>query len=669
MDLFSELQRTERQEEEELKFDDFESKEKCSNFAKALLECSRQTSVLNPYTVARYGENFVLSGILEGVVTPFSNAVGSTKKKVVIISKMNDKEQPEQYSPMTEAEMLQKSSIQEIEQSLDPPFAVLKRTMVAPSFGVEQKAVYQAQEESFTSNDATSLVLLDLGVRPISQEAGNYFCSMYALCCQNNPPKSLPDLWIVCEEDTSKTICMGCSCNLRLGRLDIYKLIKGNPVVVPETSSYSISLDSGLFSNRIGLRRPVSLKKKHKIATARYEFGPTSLDDISSNSSAVHISIDFIWSGRDACFSPPPPIAEAVASIGTTPGYQMSPVLWVYHELDSLLKFCNIAAGKDSWAADIDSVDEEEVLDSVCEDSLLPKVGRFLEDASSQMLKAVEVSVLSPTVELSPFQPREDLDFLGQLWMFLRHVSNPSDLVDVLATVFSAVMLRRVQPFIHQSKTSTLATLFRQCLSASSSDEREVVATKLQCLLTEEKALQCLVEIGLEKLQRDFVAFFNLSGLITTSDFEPFFAPSCFLTQCHNLCKLQYVLELATILATFVSLPMSLISSFVRDTLKYYRNVEFEGFTPSPLFKVTFPSMSLGTKALAQLASSLKPVAWSVTIEEDTAVRASEGVVSRQRIFCLENPLFKYLMSPSSSEVEDTVMSLYHVLYQSVGLN
>lgn len=678
MDLYAELQQATNDDnnEEEGNLNLEVSQENSKAFIEAVIECCKQTRDDYPYHTMEYDGRYTMTSIPEKCYTPFTNAVGLSNRKTVIISKLSPEPQNISHDAPHNDSQLNITTNEDSSPATTqpPPFTTYNRRSILISNSMGQKASYITKNETFPASSITSLFLNDEGAEPISSDEARYFCSLYSIYCYSNNAtlEALPDIWVLC--DGSPVLSMGCCINELLpNTLDLYQIIKGSDVTIPDSNTYSLSLDSPPFNDRIGVRRTGTSKRNHKVITAKYNFGVTAVEGIPSvkDMSGVCITIDFIWNGKDAVFSPPSSTAEAVLGVSVTPGYQMSPVLGVYMEISTLLTLCEVACGKETWAMKygMTSDDDESLLESN-DATLLSKVESFLEDASVQMLKSVEMAVVtSPTVELSPFQPREDLDFVGQLWMFLRHVTNLEDLVESLGAVFKAIILGKIHPFIHRSKSSTLANLFRQSLSSNSTDEREVIATKLQNLLTEEKALQCLVEIGLDKLQRDFVAFFGLGGLATMNDLEVYFKSSDLLQRCHSLCCLQYVLELASVLSTFISLPLSSLSFFVRDALRYYRSVDFQGFVPSPVFNIHFPSMSTECKALATLVSSLTPVSWSATITD-----SAQHSPQHRRMFCVEEPLFsrtseREQMEQYEKEDEGSAkLYLYHVKHQSTEL-
>ena len=670
MDLFSEFQQAESTiNTDSLPYENLKNEQKNGHFRQALTDCTSKIDSECPCHHMLYEDTYVLTGFSSGVLTPFSHIVGTHKNKVVIMSnKVEDTPLEVEGSPLNEAAVTVSERQQEVFQvSYKPPFTVVKRTWIATSFQIQQKYVYLTSKEPVLSESPTFSMLVDLGAKPIPIDTARYFCSMYAISCHGNKnAKDMPELWILCDNSSIKnTVAMGCTVETvdsSRQKLNIIEIQEGKPIVIPDSKSYSISLESN-FNGRISLRKPFSDRKRQSYISCTYEFSPFVDDDNDDlfNSSSNPIFMEFIWNGVDACFSPPPVTAEAVLGVSVTPGYQFSPVLGVYAEIESLLHFSEIVIGARSWPSEEEDEEREDII--LPSSPLSSKVGSFLDEASSQMFRAAEVSVISPTTELSPFQPREDLDFLGQLWIFARHITSSAELVEIFGLVFRAVLLGHVQPFIHPGNTGTIATLFRQSLSCASNDERSVIATKLQSLLTEGRALQCLVEIGVEKLQRDYLNFLTSNGLSTGNEVEVFFSCSELFEKCKNLCKLHYVLELAAVLVSFVTLPKSFVASFVKHIIQYYRETDFEKFTTTPLFQIPFPALSPALKNLVQFASTFKPSRMSASSEESNP---KTGKLYREKILCTSDPLFKYMHCPNtpSSQNADTVMCTYHAFCQ-----
>lgn len=208
--------------------------------------------------------------------------------------------------------------------------------------------------------------------------------------------------------------------------------------------------------------------------------------------------------------------------------------------------------------------------------------------------------------------------------MFAKDVQGPGDLLQVFADVFKAVLLGKVQPFLHRSSSSVLATLFRQALLCSSHDERQTIAAKLQALLSEEKVLNCLVEIGIEKLQRDHRSFLIGSDLATGSQLDHFFEASSgnVLQICHCLCKLHSVMELTVSALTFLNLPTSTLSLLTKTALEVYRDTKFEHFETTPVFALPIPAYSPALKSVVSLCANLLPKLWILSAEDEHSTGA-----------------------------------------------
>ncbi len=333
--------------------------------------------------------------------------------------------------------------------------------------------------------------------------------------------------------------------------------------------------------------------------------------------------LQFAWTDPDVLLSPPPESANAVLRIAATPGGMFSPVLSVYQELSTLLSLCKIASGQAEWPGS----DQEGSLEAP-----LPvgsQVESFLEETSSPQFQPLEVTVISPTADHTVYQPRTDLDFVEQLWMFCKEVQSFDDLQQIFAAVFKAVLLNKVQPFLHRSSSSLLSSMFRQVLRCTNKGERQTLAAQLQSLLSESKLPTCLVQIGLEKLQRDYRSFFVGSDLLTGSQLDQFFgstsAPSL-LEQCHSLRKLHNVLELNAATLTFLNLPTSSLSSLTKVALEVYRTSSIDPLSPTtPIFHLPLPAYSQSLKSVVALCSNLSPSKWSVASQDEQLGVATGG--------------------------------------------
>ena len=633
-------------------FADVLSGEAHRDFQRALKQCCSHLSPSSPCHSTVYADTVVLTAFVPGVQSPLSKFVGTHKNTLVLVSHEEPQEEPVTTPSTTPSELIPTSSSHSTKREENDAFAVLTRQQVTTSSSKQHRHYLHAEQSLLMSSCCEDKrIVVDLGAKLVPMETARHIASFYCQAMYGDPHAELPDMWILCDGGESKIVAMGysvevpCSSNRNHRTLRSYTILETNPVIV---STSKLKLD--VVAPTIQRSPQHKLDMRNWWAYSEYDIATGTESDCLSEDSPL-LLLQFVWSGVDRVVCPPPITAEAVLSVSVKPGYQFSPVVGIFDEVNTLFCLASIAYGLKGWPA----ADEEEPLDTTTHPSLVSKVGIFLEDATGQMLKAVESSVISPITALSTFQSREDLDFLGQLWMFARHVTSPTDLVDSLALIFQAILVGKVQPFIHHTKKSTLATLIRQAMSATSHDQHQVAATKLQNLLTPERALQCLLEIGLEKMERDYFTHFTSNGLVASTQLEPFFVKDVgLLEQCKALCQLHCVLEVVAAAMAFLGLPQQSLSLLTKQALDFYHPTnKFKKFENTLIFLFPFAPNSPGLKSLIDRVASLEPNLWSLTSgEKEKPVMAT----------CTTDPLFKSTRSTSSvsSDVDNTTMCVYH---------
>ena len=632
-----ELSKSTTEVKESFDYHGLQDRDVSETFCRAIIECCRHTDINEPCRHTIFNEELVLTGCVAGVMSPLSHVTGLHEKSLVIVT--------EKEACLSNGHLNDQSS------PFKPPFTCSIRTQATPT-----KSSTSHINKLVVTGVSTLAILRDNSARPLPIDKARSLISHYTTWCTAHSQNNLPELWVLCK-GVRGVVALGCV-------VDPSKVVR----VTKVTKSPSLSYPNSGASLKLDNYLPKMYSKVTKSSIGRsdkysmsslYEFGPSledGGDDEFLTGSLGGLRMHFVWDSLEPCLSAPPNTsAEAILSISVTPGYQVSPMLAVFHEIQRLLQFSKMTESAHvNW-----SEASEDVLNMPV--SLVSKVETFLDELSSHMMRAIDVSILSPTAALSPFQPREDLDFLGQLWMFLKDASSPSDLVGALGVIFKAILLDQIQPFIHQNKQSNLATFCRRNMASSSSDEHQVIAMKLQSLLTEEKALKCLVEIGIEKMQRDYWSFFTTNELCTGSELERFFVrKGSLLSQCNMLCKLHCVIELTACLMSFLSLPKPSLSTFVKHCLQYYYHHTFEEFTATPTFNLPFAAFDSGLKCLANFAASLKPSALSVSFGSSA---------DHHVLHCSVEPLFQYLSAPESpTEDKESIMYIYRASEQIIRL-
>jgi hypothetical protein len=120
------------------------------------------------------------------------------------------------------------------------------------------------------------------------------------------------------------------------------------------------------------------------------------------------------------------------------------------------------------------------------------------------------------------------------------------------------------------------------------------------------------MQLGIEKMTRDYRAFFIGADITTADQLDQFMSASkrSQLEMCHTLCKLHCILELMSSALCFLKLPAPTLSALFKSALDVYREQKFEGFCTTPVFSLPLPAYSVAQKSVLSLCSGLTPKKW-----------------------------------------------------------
>ena len=565
-----------------------------------------------------YGEEYAAQALPADSATPFDDFTGLLKGATVIFSK----HEPAALSPDNElgqhALSLNFEEPNEHEDSTNPvskedKFPCMAYQAVNVGQPLPQKRVYLTQSTPLHSGYTECLVsnhtfAYDTGVTPLLLDKARYIASLYALGSRQ-AKAPLPNIWVVCKDEKRDIIALGCSHSIAgNGRRSLQSFVvsMADAIEGPHpVGSENSKAKSGALK--------ISSRDEH-FAFSEYEIADYSTTATVCKEERMKgdLTVQFAWNNPDTILSHPPESADAVVKISATPGYIFSQALATYSELKILLQLCEIASGKRSWSSLSENLTQEEDTLQIAKKSLAENVGLFLEEVSSPLSQPKEVTVISPTSANTVYETRSDLDFSERLWMFAKDAGSLEELQQVFAEAFKAVLLGKVQPFIHRSSTSVLSTLLRKVLLTPNLDEKQDLAPKFQNLLTESKICVCLVQLGIEKMSRDYRAFFIGADITTADQLDQFMSAlkRSQLETCHTLCKLHCILELMSSALCFLKLPAPTLSALFKSALDVYREKKFEGFCTTPVFSLPLPAYSVAQKSILSLCSSLTPKKW-----------------------------------------------------------
>lgn len=559
--------------------------------------------------------------------TPFSAFVGQQDRPTVVISKLASKtsgESPESVNLSVNLdEELELLVDLRTSSSLEDPLPVISQQEVLVGQPLESNRVYLTHSTPFYRGWLGTLIqnttfARDRGLLPLPLGVARFITSLYSLGFRK-ATRTLPDVWVLCERNPRNIIALGCRCEGPGCPLNVFTM-EGD--ATPHANPRA-SVDNDKLSD----------------ASAFSEYDIMRCSEEESRQSG-EFKLQFSWNDPDGMFSPPPESSEAVLKLSCVPGDQFSPVLPMYEELQSLFRLCKILNGDVEWPA---CVDDEEILISAGNNTA-EEVDAFIQEMAHPLTKPADITVMSPSTYHMIYEPRTDLDFTERLWLFCRDVSSFEELQLIFAEVFKALLLGKIQPFVHRKSFSKLATLLRQILLSPDRAALQDAALQLQfqLLLAEAQLLPCLVQLGIEKVRRDYQSFFVGTDICSAEQFERFFTPSSApLVQCLELCRTHSVLELDASIMKVLGLPTTtILSSFTKAAMEVFKaDPHYQPFEPTPVFSLPLSAYSPALKSVVAMCSKLSPVTWCATVQQDGQAKD---------VHLLKNqPLFHYLLEDS----------------------
>ncbi|KAM4646046.1 protein zwilch homolog isoform 2-T15 [Amazona ochrocephala] len=162
----------------------------------------------------------------------------------------------------------------------------------------------------------------------------------------------------------------------------------------------------------------------------------------------------------------------------------------------------------------------------------------------------------------SIFSEGGDLDFAEQLWCKMKCVSSYQELIACFTLVLESLECGEIQPWIHHGSGSLLSKLIQQ----SYHGKMEAVS------LTGITPVQMLLEIGLDKMKKDYVNFFIGQELATLTSLDCFISTSVDLQeQVHCVQKLHHMLEIMVSCTVLLQFKHESLFPWTQICIKYYR--------------------------------------------------------------------------------------------------
>ncbi|XP_015335994.1 protein zwilch homolog [Marmota marmota marmota] len=405
----------------------------------------------------------------------------------------------------------------------------------------------------------------------------------------NQPVTALPPLWIRCDSSDPESTCwLGAeliTTNDSITGIVLYV------VSCKADKNYSVSLENLKNSH----------KKRHHLSTvtargfAQYElFKSTVLDDIVTPSQTT-ITLDISWSPVDEILQIPPLSSTAVLNIKVESGEPRGCLNHLHRELKFVLVLADgLKTGVTEWLEPLEAKSAIELVQEFLND--LNKLDGFGDPTKKDAetvnhdTAAVDRSVLITV--------RGDLDFAEQLWCKMSSsVVSYQDLVKCFTLIIQSLQRGDIQPWLHSGSNSLLSKLIHQSYHGT----MDTVS------LSGTIPLQMLLEIGLDKLKKDYISFFVGKFLSQLKTLEYFISSSVEIQeQVNRVQKLHHILEIIVSCMFFIQLQHELLFSLTQSCIKYYKQ--------NPLDEQHIFQLPVRPAAVKNLYQREKPQKWRVEI-------------------------------------------------------
>ncbi|XP_032965463.1 protein zwilch homolog isoform X3 [Rhinolophus ferrumequinum] len=383
----------------------------------------------------------------------------------------------------------------------------------------------------------------------------------------SRPVTALPPLWVRCDSSDPEGTCwLGAeliTTNSSIAGIVLYV------VSCKADKNYSVNLEDLKNSH----------KKRHHLSTvtargfAQYELlKSTALDD-TVPASQTTITLDVSWSPVDEILQIPPLSSNA-----------------------TLVLADGLRTGVTEWPAPLEAKPAVEVVQEFLND--LNKLDGF-GDSTKKDTETVkhDSAAFDRSIECL-FTVRCDLDFAEQLWCKMSSsVISYQDLVKCFTLIIQSLQRGDVQPWLHSGSNSLLSKLIHQSYHGT----MDTVS------LSGTVPVQMLLEVGLDKLKKDYISFFIGQELASLNHLEYFISPSVDIQeQVYRVQKLHHILEILVSCKLFIKPQHELLFSLTQSCIKYYKQ--------NPLDEQHIFQLPVRPTAVKNLYQSENPQKWRVEI-------------------------------------------------------
>uniref|UniRef100_A0A8B9G2L3 Protein zwilch n=1 Tax=Amazona collaria TaxID=241587 RepID=A0A8B9G2L3_9PSIT len=371
----------------------------------------------------------------------------------------------------------------------------------------------------------------------------------------------LPPLWIRCDgSDPEHTYWLGAE-----------PLKAGNKIMGINLYTVTCDAHKTCFANLEELKMQHKIMHHSSVVTtkgfAQYELLRAAAIEDTIVEPESNIYVDITWNTVDKILQTPPLISAATLNIALEPGDPRSPVYQLYRELQFLLALAEgLKTGVTKWPEPLEP------------ESAVELVQEFL--AGNCCFGEI---YFSPLLDL-----KKKLD--GSCVSY-------QELIACFTLVLESLKCGEIQPWIHHGSSSLLSKLIQQ----SYHGKMEAVS------LAGITPVQMLLEIGLDKMKKDYVNFFIGQELATLTSLDYFISTSVDLQeQVHCVQKLHHMLEIMVSCTVLLQFKHESLFPWTQICIKYYRE--------NPLDEKHVFQLPVSSALVKKFYQDSHPEVWKVDI-------------------------------------------------------
>ncbi|NWU34279.1 ZWILC protein, partial [Hylia prasina] len=434
-----------------------------------------------------------------------------------------------------------------------------------------QKATHHEQSNSMEesrADDALEVLPKESpGALALSVGRAKQLISLYTM--MHNPNMTdlgmsdlvvLPPLWARCDASDPGHTCWIGAEPLKAGNkvtgLNIYMVSCDGPTA-----------DKTRFANLEELKMEHKIRHHSSVVTtkgfARYELIAAAAVEETIAESGSSISVDITWNCVENILETPPLTSAATLNIALESGDPRSPVFHLYRELQFLLVLAEgLRMGVTEWPEPSESESALKLVQEFLTDLKKKLDGDCIFGNKNETEKIKCDTAAVDSCIKSIFGERGDLDFTEHLWCKMKSVSSYEELIDCFTLVIKSLERGEIQPWIHQGSSSSLSQLIQQSYHGKLEDVS----------LSDITPIEMLLEIGLEKMKKDYVSFFigkSRSSLL----FQDYFISTSvdLQEQVHRVQKLHHMLEIMVSCTGLLQFRHENLFPLTQICMKYYK--------------------------------------------------------------------------------------------------